>query len=235
MLPFDKMMAPQFECVVPSTKQTVKFRPYLVKEEKVLLIAKESNDARQIYNAVKQIVQNCVLDQITVDDLPSVDLEYLFLKIHSKTLSNISKLAFRDQEDDTLYKFEVDLDTVEVIETEGHTDKIAINNELGMVMRYPTVKMVEALESDNEVDLGYELTRVCISVVYDEETVYPFSENSTKEQIEFVENLSVDAYEKVQEFFRTIPKLEYELAYTNSLGTEKKIVLRGLTDFFSWG
>lgn len=234
-LPFDKMQAPQFEVVVPSTKATVKFRPYLVKEEKVLLIAKESGDPKQIYNAVIQIVQNCLIDEIDVHDLPSVDLEYLFLKIHAKTVSNISEIGYQDKDDGKVYNFKVDLDAIEVTETEGHTNKLPINDELNLVMKYPTVRMIESIDAKDETELAFELTRVCIDSVYDEEMVYPFSENSTQEQVAFVEALPVNVYERLQEFFFTIPKLEHALGYKDAMGKEKKIVLRGLTDFFSWG
>lgn len=234
-LPFDKMQAPQFECVVPSSKATVRFRPYLVKEEKILLIAKESEDPKQIYNAIVQIVQNCLIDKIDVHDLPSVDLEYLFLQIHSKTVSNISELSFRDQDDQKIYKFTVNLDEIKVKETEGHSNKIAINDNLGLVMKYPSVRIIESIDANNDTELALELTRTCIDSIYDEDMVYVFSENSSIEQTEFVESLPLHVYEKIQQFFFTIPKLEHELVYTNSLGQERKIVLRGLTDFFTWG
>ena len=234
-LPLNKLQSPLFECVIPSTKTTVQFRPYLVKEEKVLLIAKESGDAKQIYNAIVQIVSNCLIGQIDVQDLPSVDLEYLFLKIHSKSVSNISRMSYKDTDDGKVYSFDVDLDTIEVIETEGHTNKIAINDELGLIMKYPSVRIVDKIDAASDTDLAFDLTVNCIDSVFDSEMVYVFAENSSKEQVEFVENLSIEVYEKIQEFFSTIPKLEHTLSYTNKNGDIKKIVLRGLTDFFSWG
>lgn len=233
MLP--KIDHPLFELTLPTSQQKVRFRPYTTKEQKILLIAKQMDEPQAKLDAIKQILNNTIQDKINVDDLPMVDMEYAFLKIRAKSVNNISKLAFRDREDDNVYHFEIDLDKIEVQHTEGHTNKIMINSDLGIIMKYPNVKMILALrESTNEVDVSFDLIRRCIETVFDTEDVYIFSENTEEEQIEFIESLPVEVFDRINDFFTSMPKLKHEMEYKNKKGSEIKIVLKGLDDFFQW-
>ena len=226
---------PLFEDTIPSSKKKILFRPFVSKEHKILLIAKSSDDPVHKLNAVKQIVSLCIQDKIDIDSLPQVDLEYLFLKIRAKSVNNIVNLAYRDKEDNKVYKFEVNIDDLKVIEFEDHTNKIEVAPGIGIVMKYPTVKISESLKGDNEVDLSFDLIRQCIDVVYDADNVYPFADESYEDQITFIESLSVPVYEKINEFFQTMPRLQHNLEYTNANGKHEVISLRGIDDFFQWG
>ncbi len=226
---------PLFEETIPSSKKKILFRPFVSKEHKILLIAKSSDDPVHKLNAVKQIVSLCIQDKIDIDSLPQVDLEYLFLKIRAKSVNNIVNLAYRDKEDNKVYKFEVNIDDLKVIEFEDHTNKIEVAPGIGIVMKYPTVKISESLKGDNEVDLSFDLIRQCIDVVYDADNVYPFADESYEDQITFIESLSVPVYEKINEFFQTMPRLQHNLEYTNANGRKEVISLRGIDDFFTLG
>lgn len=226
---------PLFEEIIPSSKKKIQFRPFLSKEHRNLLIAKASDNPVERLNSVKQIVSVCVQEKLDIDSLPQVDLEYLFLKIRSKSVNNIVEAAFRDKEDNQIYKFEINLDELEVVTIEDHTNKIQIEEGLGLVMKYPTVKIIEHLKGDNEVDLSFDLIRNCIDVVYTADEVYVFAENSLEEQEEFIGNLSVATFDKITEFFLTMPRLQHNLEYTNRNGKKEIITLKGLDDFFIWG
>lgn len=226
---------PLFEEIIPSSKKKIQFRPFLSKEHRNLLIAKASDNPVERLNSVKQIVSVCVQEKLDIDSLPQVDLEYLFLKIRSKSVNNIVEAAFRDKEDNQIYKFEINLDELEVVTIEDHTNKIQIEEGLGLVMKYPTVKIIEHLKGDNEVDLSFDLIRNCIDVVYTADEVYVFAENSLEEQEEFIGNLSVATFDQITEFFLTMPRLQHNLEYTNRNGKKEIITLKGLDDFFIWG
>lgn len=225
---------PRFELIIPSSKRKIHFRPFLSREHKALLIAKASDEPQQKLLVIKQIIENCVDEKLNINQLPQVDLEYIFLKIRSKSVNNISKIAFRDKDDNKVYSFEIDLDTIEVVEFEGHTNRIEIDKDMGLVMKYPTVQMVERLEGTNEVDLSWDLIRVCIETVYTAEEVYVFADNTREEQDTFIGNLPVSVFEKINEFFQTMPRLQHNLQYTNEKGETKTIALKGLEDFFTF-
>lgn len=236
-MPLPKISHPTFELTVPSTKETIKYRPFLVKEEKLLLIAQASNEPADIVNAIRQVINNCILSkEIDVDQFTTFDLEYLFLKIRSKSVNNIITLTYKDLEDEQRYDVEIDLDSIEIKETESHTNKIPITETTGMIMRYPRADLNNLLtEADEEMDLFFTILEYCIEKVYDDQDVYIFEENSDEEKDEFISSLNVETFKKIQDFFATMPKLYYEAKYTNSLGKEKVIPLTTLNDFFSLG
>lgn len=229
-----KIEQPIFEMKVPSTGKTVKFRPFVVKEEKILLIAQQSGNDKEVVRAIKQILNNCLLDDINVEDLATFDLEYMFLKLRARSVNNLVKLAYRDTEDDKVYEFEVDLDEIE-IEVKPTNNKIKVNDEVGIVMKYPAASITDELgEFDNEVDLLLFFVRKCIDQVYDSENVYPASDSSEEELNQFIDSLDVQTFEKIREFFDSIPTLSHTLTYTNSKGSERSIELNNLKDFFMW-
>jgi hypothetical protein len=236
-MPLPKISHPTFELKLPSTQEVIKYRPFLVKEEKLLLIAQASSEPVDIVNAIRQVIHNCILTkEVDVNNFTTFDLEYLFLKIRSKSVNNIITLTYKDLEDEQRYEVEINLDDIEIKETEGHTNRIPITVDTGMIMRYPKADLNNMLtEADEEMDVFFTILEYCIEKVYDNQDVYIFSETSEEERDEFIASLDVETFKKIQDFFATMPKLFYEAKYTNSLGKEKVIQLTTLNDFFTLG
>ena len=234
MMALPKIDQPIFEMIVPSTGKLVKFRPFLVKEEKILLIAQQGGSDKEVIRAIKQILSNCLIDNIDVDQLATFDLEYMFLKLRARSVNNIVKLAYRDTEDDKVYDFEIDLDQIE-IEVKPINNKIKVNDEIGIIMKYPAASITDELgEYDNEVDLLLFFVRKCIDQIFDSENVYPANESTEEEINQFIDSLNVQTFEKIREFFDSIPTLSHTLKYTNSNDNERAIELNNLKDFFMW-
>jgi len=231
-----KIDYPILNIKIPSTKKELKFRPFLVKEEKILLMAKESNNDADIFVAIKQIVQNCCLDKkFDVNSVPIFDLEYLFLKLRSFSVDSTVKISYRDSEDSKVYDFEVNLEEIEVIFPKKINNTVKINENVGIIMKFPSA----SLYSDEEFlklekDQLFELIIRCIDKVYDGENVYEAKDFSKKDLSEFIENLNIKVFEKVHDFLLNIPKIEYKIKYKNSLGNDKEITFNSLNDFFSW-
>lgn len=232
-----KISHPTFELTLPSTKQKIKFRPFLVKEEKILLMAMQGEDSDEIVNSIKQVINNCVITEgLDIDELATFDLEYLFLKIRAKSVNNVIKLTYRDLEDELKYDVEVNLDDVEVKFDPTHSNKIEINNKLGFYLNYPHAGLTEKIkDTESETDLFFDILKNCIQKIYDGDNVYMASDASGEELEEFMQNLDVKSFKKIQDFFTTMPKLYHEIKYTNSLGNERTIRLSTLNDFFTLG
>lgn len=233
MLP--KIKHPIFEFVVPSTKKKELFRPFLTKEEKILLIAKTSEDRSEMLRAIKQVVNNCSInDSFDIDNLTLFDLEYLFLQIRAVSINNIVKVSYRDNEDNQVYDFEIDLTKVQVTFPEKIERKIMVDESVGILMKYPSASLMDdkqfLVSGENML---FELIIRCVDKIFDQEEVYDV-ENYTKEQLEeFLDGCGVGVFEKIQQFVNNTPKIRYELNYTNKMGNERKIVLDSLTDFFT--
>lgn len=230
-----KIDQPLFDVTVPSSGKKLEFRPFLVKEEKILLIAQSSGVDTDIIRAIKQILQLCIIDDFNVDNLTTFDLEYLFLKLRSKSVNNIVKLSYRDNEDDQVYDFEIDLDTIEVDIPDNIDPKIQITDTVGMTMKYPSASITERLrEFENEVDLMTFFIINCIDTIYTEDEVYLSSDYKEKELEEFLDGLTIQSFDKVREFFEKLPKLYHKIEYKNSLGNDRSIELNTVRDFFMW-
>lgn len=232
-----KISHPIFELTLPSTKQTIRYRPFLVKEEKILLTAQASGEPQDIILSIRQVINNCILTEgIDIEDLTTFDLEYLFIKIRAKSVNNIISLTYRDLEDEKRYDVEVDLDQIEMKEDPTHTNLVDVGNGLLLTMRYPKADIASSLKAvDGELDVFFEVLKNCIATINDGEQTYVTSDYSSEEMDEFIQSLDVNAFKKIQEFFSTMPKLYYEVKYTNSLGKEKTIPLTTLNDFFTLG
>lgn len=231
-----KLQYPTFILTIPSTKQTVKMRPFLVKEEKILLIAQQAEDPKEVINAIQQVINNCIVDEADVTRLTTFDLEYIFIKLRARSVNNVIKLRYRDNEDDQSYDVECNLDEVEITYNPDHNSLIAINDTMSIQMRYPGTDLMQSLSPDmNESEIFFELLSKCIDTVIDNGTSHNVSESSKEEIDEFVSNLDVNTFQKIQEFFQTMPKIKHELKYTNSLGNERVIVLDNINDFFTLG
>lgn len=231
-----KINYPLFEVEIPSTQKSIKMRPFLVKEEKLLLMAQSSGNSRDVVLAIKQVVNNCIVDKLDIDKLTTFDLEYLFVKLRSRSINNIIDVTYNDPEDEQQYNLKIDLDKVEIQRDERHNNKVEITDEMGIVLRYPKTDMLKSVEqATSEVDLYFEVIKYCIDKVYDAENVYETSEQTDEELQEFVTSLDVNTFKQIQLFLETMPKLHYEASYTNSKGTKRKVVLQNLNDFFMLG
>jgi hypothetical protein len=231
-----KIATPTFELTQPSTGKQIQFRPFLVREEKTLLIAKESGDRQDIFNAMKQVIASCILTEgFVIDEVPLFDMEYMFLKIRSKSVSNIVKFKVDDSTDGKTYDLELDLDEVEVKFPENSDSKIMITDKVGAVMKYLTPQLSSDIDDETtDTEVIFRTLNHCIDYVFDDDNVYPWKDYSEKEREEFVNTLPIEAYNAVQKFLETMPALEHIVTYTNSEGKEKKVVFRSLDDFFTF-
>lgn len=226
---------PTFEMTIPSSQMKVEFRPFLVAEEKVLLIAQQGSTA-DIIRAIKDVLSACLRDSIKIETLTTFDLEYMFLKLRAKSVNNIAKVAYQDNEDGEIYSFEIDLDSIEVQFPEKNLSKIKVNDEVGITMKYPSAAITDKLvEFENEVDLMTFFVVNCIDTIYDSNDVYVASDYSSEELEAFLNCLDVTTFEKIKEFFENMPKLYHKIEYTNKKGNKREIEFNNLRDFFMWG
>lgn len=231
-----KIAAPTFELTQPSTGETLQYRPFLVKEEKILLTAKESGENADIFRAIKQIVNNCVVtDGFNVENIPLFDMEYIFIQLRAKSVDNIVKFQVEDSDDGIVYDLELDLNEVQVqMPEKQHDGVVKISDELGIKLNYPNAKISGELENSKTLnDIVHELVMHSIEYVFDSEDTYPWDKESKKEKLEFIDGLPVDAYEKINQFFDDSPRIEHVVTYKNSEGKEKRVVFRNLDDFFT--
>jgi hypothetical protein len=235
-MPLPKIDQPLFDMTIPSSGKKITFRPFLVKEEKILLIAQQSGNDSEIIRAIKQILNNCIQDDLDLDTLAIFDLEYAFLKLRAKSVNNVVKLSYRDTEDDEVYNFDLDLDTIEIEMPKSINSKIEITDSVGMTMRYPSASITDGMgDFDNEVDLMTFFIVNCIDTIYDEDNVYIANDFSEEEISEFLDGLDVKTFEKIREFFENVPRLYHKIEYTNKAQSQRSIELTSLKDFFMWG
>ena len=233
-----KLNTPTYELEVPSTDEKIKYRPFLVKEEKILMIAMESKDNTQIVNAVKDIVSACTFEKIDISNMPMFDVEYIFLNIRAKSVGEVSKLRVLCPDDKKTYtNVEVDLTKVNVEIGEGHTNKIELTDDTGMIMTYPTIDSftetgITTVSAENMI----ELIGSCVLQIYEDkgEKVYQGKDQTKKELTEFIESMNTAQFKKVQKFFDTMPKLKHTVKVKNPKTKKTSdIVLQGLNDFFA--
>ena len=231
-----KIQYPTYTIIIPSTKKNVKFRPFLVKEEKLLLMAKESQNNSDIFQTVKQIVNNCCLDNnFEVDKLAIFELEYIFIKLRSFSVDNIIKVSYRDEEDGQNYTFDVNLNEIEVNYPEKIDNNIKISKDFGILMKYPSASLYDDKEFLNlDKDYLFELILRCIDKIYEKDDVYESKNYSIKEISDFLDGLDSKTFASIQDFLLNAPNIKYTLKYKNSLGNDKEIILSSLNDFFTF-
>ena len=229
-----KIQSPIFNIDIPSLNKSIEFRPFLVKEEKILLMAQQSADEREIVRSIKQIINNCCLNpDINVNELTMVDLEYAFLKLRSRSVNNIVEVKYIDQEDNKNYEFKIDLEDVVITEGQKASNKIDLSNGIGIIMKHLNASIIDEMEEfEDEIDILNFFVKKSIVEIYDEETVYPVNEQTDEELQIFIDSIDVKSFDKIREFVDSAPKLSYTIKYTNSLDNEKEIVLDSLRDFF---
>jgi len=227
-----------YELEVPSTDEKIKYRPFLVREEKILLIAMESKDNVQIIQAVKDIVTSCTFEKLNVSTMPMFDMEYIFLNIRAKSVGETSKLKILCPDDGKTYaQVELDLTKVEVQVTDDHTNKIELTDDTGIIMTYPTIDSflesgIETINANNMLDVIGN----CILQIYEEkgEKVYESKDQTKKELTEFIESMNSAQFKKLQSFFDTMPKLTHTIKVKNpKTKKESNVKLSGLNDFFA--
>ena len=228
-----------YELTLPSADVKVKFRPFLVKEEKVLLQALESQEQKEIINALKNIVSACTFGSLNVDDLPTFDLEYVFLQVRAKSVGEVAKLKVLCPDDKTTYAdVEVDLSKVDVQVDDKHTNNIVIDDDkkVGMILKYPTLNSVDPTTDFSKgvkTETLFEIIGNSIFQIYEGDKVYNASDYKKDELNKFIESLDSKSFTKVQEFYNTMPKLIHEIEVENpKTKVKSKVTLQGLTDFF---
>ena len=231
-----KIDYPIYTIEVPSTRQKVKFRPFLVKEEKLLLMARESENTADILTAVKQIVNNCSIDpNFDVDKLAIFDLELIFIKLRAFSIDNILKVAYKDFEDEKIYNFEINLLDVKVIFPEKSEKHIKITEKSGLTMKYPPSTLYDDQEFLKlEKNYLFELISRCIDSIYYEDQVFDAKNYSKEELSEFLENLNIKTFDEIQTFLLESPKIYHKIEYKNSLDHDRTIEYSSLNDFFMW-
>ncbi len=232
-----KIGIPTYELELPSTGKTIKYRPFVVKEEKVLLLALESEDDKEIKNAVKDLIKNCVQSRIKVEDLPSFDLEYIFLKIRAASVSEEISMMVTCQDDNTTQvEAKININEVKVFKPEGHTNKIMLDDHTGIVMKYPGMDRFidsEFLNKDIKTDEVFDFIADSVDQIFNEEEVWDSSTTSKKEMKEFVETLTAKQFEVIQNFYETMPRLLHKFKVANpNTGEESEYTIEGLQNFF---
>jgi hypothetical protein len=232
-----KLAAPRFALEIPSTGKRISFRPFLVKEEKALLMAAQSEDTVDMIDAVKDVISACVVDDtFDVEKIPYFDLEYIFLNIRAKSISEIVKLEYRHTGGvnyqgiacDAVTPVEINLEQVKVHKDPDHTNKVKLDDRLGIELRYPTINDVRMV-SDGADEI--EMLAKCIVSVYDEDSVY--EPDNMQDSIDFIESLNNEQFMRIMQFISTMPKLRHTFSYRcRGCGQEDKVTLEGMSDFF---
>tara|TARA_B100000287_G_scaffold265710_1_gene249941 strand:- start:279 stop:1001 length:723 start_codon:yes stop_codon:yes gene_type:complete len=240
-MPLPKIATPTYSMVLPSTGKTIDYRPFLVKEEKLLVIALESEDTKQITNAIKAVLKSCVLTKgIKVETLPTFDIEYLFLNVRGKSVGeelDVNIICPDDEE--TQVQVQINLDDIQVEKSEDHNKRIALDNNLMMEMKYPSLNEFiknnfDFQEGKNQMEQSFELIAQCIDKIYNEEEVWASGDCTKKEMNDFLESMNSAQFKEIEQFFTTMPKLSHTIEVTNpKTGVKSEVVLEGLASFFA--
>ena len=239
-MPLPKIAAPTYTLELPSTGQEINYRPFLVKEEKVLVIALESEENKQITNAIKTVIKNCILTKgIKVDTLPTFDIEYLFLNIRGKSVGEEIEVNVICPDDEvTQVPVTIDLDDIQVQKNDEHTNKIKLDDTLMMEMKYPSldefIKNNFDFNDENSMDQSFNLIASCVSNIFSEDEVWAAEDCTKKELKEFLEQMNSAQFKDIEKFFETMPKLSHKIKVTNpKTKVESEVVLEGLASFFA--
>lgn len=228
-----KIDLPLYQCELPSTGKKIKYRPFTVKEEKILLTAQESKEPAQIMLAIKQILNNC-LYEIDVSHLAIFDIEYMLIQLRSRSVDNTAEFEITDPETEEKIKLEINLADVKVKRNEDHTNKIKISEDYTLFLHYPSIDQFEALMEKEEqtAEDSFNVMIACLDKLASKDDVYKFKDFPKKEVDEFVDSLHSDTIKEIKKFFDTMPKIRHEIPYKNSKGDQKTFVLEGTQTFF---
>lgn len=238
-LPMNTM--PTFNLTIPSTGKRVKFRPFLVKDEKALMIAQQSEDILVMVDTLKSVIKSCVIDDIDVDDLATFDIEYMFIQIRGKSVGETVELLFPcdndhgEQNEKARSKVRIDISTIEVQKSPGHTNKINLFGDVGIALKYPTIDSAKKIEKSalDNMDAAFEIIADSVNYIYQGEELYYAKETKREELIQFLNNLTSEQFMKVQDFFENMPKIKTEVTYDCPVcGKHHVKTLEGLQSFF---
>jgi hypothetical protein len=243
MLP--KIEVPIYTVNLISTNKPVRFRPFLVKEQKLFLMAAENEDQKETIGVIRQVLKNCVLDEIDIDNIPTFDLEYLFMNLRARSVEEIVELKYRcnntikdekneDKVCNSPVEFKLNLLEIHPSKDEKHTNKIELTENLGVCLRYPTFEMIQKYEDMDEKDVMMTILVDCVDYIYDKDNLYYAKDTSKEELEEFIDNLQQPHLEKIKVFFDTMPEIKKDLHFKcTKCGYEEEIVVRGLQNFFA--
>lgn len=243
MLP--KLDVPMYNIKLISTGQEVRIRPFLVKEQKLFLMASETEDSKETINTIRQVLKNCILDEVDVDNLPTFDLEYLFMNLRARSVEEVVNLKYKcnnnvknDKGEETVCNgsVEFDVNLLEVTPTTHaeHTNKFQLTEKIGICLKYPTFEMIQKYEGMDENDIMVNILIDCIEYLFDSEQIYYAKDSTRKELEEFVESMQQKDLEKIKVFFDTMPEIKKEVHFKcPKCGYEEDMVIRGLQNFFA--
>mgnify|MGYP003132809532 FL=1 len=240
-MPLPKINTPTYDLTLPSTGKKIKYRPFLVREEKILIMAMESEDMTEITNAIVQILSDCILSKdVKVESLATFDIEYLFLNVRAKSVGETVDVNITCPDDgETQVETSINIDSIKVQKTRGHKNIIKLDDELSMKLRYPSLEQFvennfETAEGVSEVGQSLSMITSCVDMIYNAEESWEASDYSKKELDEFIEQLNTKQFKQIEKFFTTMPKLSHKLAVKNpKTGVESEVVLEGLASFFN--
>ena len=239
-MPLPKISTPTYHLELPSSGQEIQYRPFLVREEKLLVLALESEDTKEITTAIKNVIKACIKNKdIKVEELPTFDIEYLFLNIRGKSVGEEIEVNILCPDDGESYaKTNIAIDEIEVQRNDKHTNKIQLDDELTMEMKYPSldqfIKNNFDFNAQTGLDQSFELVAACIDKIYNEEEVWDSAETTQKEMMEFLDQMNSSQFKKIEQFFDTMPKLSHEVEVMNpNTKVKSKVVLEGLASFFA--
>ncbi len=240
-MPLPKINTPTYDLTLPSTGKKIKYRPFLVREEKILIMAMESENMSEITNAIVQILSDCIVSKdIKVESLATFDIEYLFLNVRAKSVGETVDVNITCPDDgETQVEMSIDIDSIKVQKTRGHKNIIKLDDELSMKLKYPSLDQFvennfETEEGASEINQSLSMITSCVEMIYNQEESWEASDYSKKELDEFIEQLNTKQFKQIEKFFATMPKLSHTIAVKNpETGVESEVVLEGLASFFS--
>ena len=240
---------PEYTLTIPSSGKEVKYRPFLVKEEKILLLAMEADKAEDIITATKQIIKNCVYADLNLDEMPTFDIEYIFLQLRAKAKGEILDLKYKCPKCKLEISLDINIDDIKIVHQKEHTKDIKLNEDLGVIMKYPNMllqtKIAQTEDDKPEIEALFDTITACIDYIYDKETTYPSKDHTHEEMITFLESLTDNQFQKISKFFETAPVLKHNVELhckhkVKGKGKEKKecgykeqLKLEGLNSFFA--
>ena len=239
-MPLPKIVTPSYELTLPSNGKKISYRPFLVKEEKILILAIESDSLKEISRSIKDILKNCILTKgVKVDELPTFDIEYLFLNIRGKSVGeDIEVNVICPDDEETEVKVNINLDDIQVQKNDDHTDKIKLDDSIMMQMKYPSleqfIKNNFEMSDKNAMDQSFELIATCIDKIFTEDEVWAAADCTKKEMTEFLEQMNSSQFKEIEKFFETMPKLSHTIKVKNpNTKKDSEVVLEGLASFFA--
>ncbi|MBB00709.1 MAG: baseplate protein [Saprospirales bacterium] len=242
-MPLPKINTPTYDLTLPSNKKKIRYRPFLVREEKILVLAMESNDQKQITDAIIQIIGDCLITKtVDVTKLPTFDIEYLFLNVRSKSVGETVEVNVTCPDDGkTTVETSINIDDIKVVKDKDHKLIVQLDDKYSMKLKYPTLDQFvennfdfDMAEPKESVSAAMSMLSTCIDMIYDDQESWDASDSSKEELDEFIDQLNTKQFQQVEQFFRTMPKLSHKLKVTNpKTGVESEVVLEGLVSFFS--